>query len=103
MARRRYTEEKKAELVRKFERDGGSAAGFCRKHRLPYQSFLAWRRASKAPPTGAAGAVEFQEVEVVSSEARSTPAPAAVAPVVELVLGGGGMVLRVYEPRAVRP
>jgi hypothetical protein len=70
MARRRWTEKRKAELLAECASSGLSAAAFCRDHRLPYQSFLVWRRgAADGAPQNACG-LEFAEFEVEAPGAR---------------------------------
>ena len=99
MARRRWTEERKAQLLEAFASSEMSAAAFCRQHRLPYQRFLCWRKAAAVRQAEGTNAMSFTEIEVEAGNAR--PGPAGWRPIVELVLGDG-MVLRVYDSRAGR-
>lgn len=99
MAPKRITDKKRSELLARFEGSGRSAAAFCREHRLPYQSFLAWRRAVKKGGPAAAGRparTQFVEIEVNGEQLRR-PGPAA-GPAVELAIGAG-MILRIYPPQ----
>jgi len=92
MSRRRFTEKQRLALVDKFDRSGTSAAAFCRKHRLTYQSFLRWRREAtqQAEP-----APEFVEIEV------PRPSPGPRAETVELTFPSG-LVLRIEQQPAPR-
>jgi hypothetical protein len=83
----------------KFESGGVSAAAFCRKHGLSYQTFLGWRRgAAQRPRT--AESTRFVEIELQSAPAGPiAPSHKAVA---ELDLGQG-VVLRIYPIQESRP
>ena len=94
MSHRRYTEKERKAWLAKFDHSTTSAAAFCRKHRLSYQSFLCWRREEKRRCGPVA---EFVEVEV--------PRPATgrgATEAVELAFPGG-LVLRVIQQPAQRP
>lgn len=96
MSRGRFTEQDKAGLLAQFERSGSTAAAFCRKKGLAYQTFLNWRRTRGAVAVGhgAQGAeAEFEEVELPASDPRPRRVPGD--PAVELILAGGS-VLRIY-------
>jgi transposase-like protein len=92
MSRRRYTDKQRQGWVAKFERSTSSAAAFCSKHQLNYQSFLRWRREAGG---GAESGPEFLELEV--------PCPAgtgeAEPEMVELTFPSG-LVLRIQPQRA---
>ena len=92
MARRRFSEKQKTALLAKFERWEGSAAAFCRKQRLSYQTLRGWRMKK---PT-AVEASSFVEVELETSASR--PVQGATALVAELELEAG-VVLRVFRQR----
>jgi len=79
--------------VQKFERDGGSATAFCRKHKLSSQSLRRWRGSGQAQKA-AAESMQFVELEVEAGKLEGRRPGAE--PAVELVLGGG-MVLRIYR------
>lgn len=100
MARRRWTEKRKTELLEKFASCGLNAAAFCRKHRLPYHSFLDWRREALSAAEQRDEAPKFAEIEIETTEAGPA-SPAGTGPSVELILGGG-MVLRIYRAEAQR-
>lgn len=85
-------------MLEKFASGGLSAAAFCRKHRLPYHSFLEWRREAGGRREGAP---RFAEIEIGVEQGRPDPG-AGAGPTVELVLGGG-MVLRIYGGSGRRP
>lgn len=94
MSHRRYTDKEREAWLAKFEQSNTSAAAFCRKHRLSYQSFLCWRREERRRGEPVA---EFVEVGV--------PRPATgrgVTEAVELAFPGG-LVLRVIQQPAPRP
>jgi transposase-like protein len=93
MARRRFTEKEKRNLVRKFERGGASATDFCRKHEISCQSLRRWRRGWKEKE-GEAESTSFVELEVESGKLEGPRAEAE--PAVELELGGG-IILRIYR------
>jgi transposase-like protein len=98
MARRRFTQKQKENLVRKFEDSESSATDFCREHRLSCQSLRRWRGGSKGSE-GAAEPTSFVELEV---EPGKLERPCCrTGPAVELVLGGG-MVLRIFAPQPER-
>ena len=80
--------------MRRFEKQGGTAAAFCRENNVGYHSFLSWRRDEQGE------AAQFVEVEVRGEEAEQ-PDPAVGAAAVELMLGGG-MVLRIYQGGSMR-
>ena len=84
--------------MEKFASGGLSAAAFCRKHRLPYHSFLEWRREAGGRREEAP---RFAEIEIETAGGRPDPA-AGAGPTVELVVGGG-MVLRIYGGAGRRP
>ena len=44
---KRFSEKQRAALLARFERWEGSAAAFCRKHGLSYQTLRGWRRGAK--------------------------------------------------------
>lgn len=92
MARRKFSEKQKRSFLAKFEAWDGSAAAFCRKHRLSYQTLRAWRLRA-ARPAEPAKPLEFVEVEVVAD--RSGVMPGSAPPVAEIELGAG-VVLRVF-------
>jgi len=101
MARRRYTEEEKANYLAEFETAGANAAAFCREHGLAYQTFLNWRRRRGAlvQPDKPERPTEFVEVEL--EPACAPVAREAGTPAVELTLGAG-MVLRIYPTQGGR-
>ncbi len=96
MSRMRFTATEKAGLLTEFEDSGLSAAGFCRRENLRYQTFLNWRRkaarehfpeapafielpfAPEPPPPDPAGAltVELELCSGVVLRIRTQPAPA---------------------------
>jgi hypothetical protein len=101
---KRFSEKQRSGFLAKFEHWEGSAAGFCRKHGLSYQSLLNWRRSAASRPR-AEEPVGFVEFELCSEPAP--PAPPAHSEtrrgaVVELELGAG-VVLRVYPIQDARP
>ena len=90
MARKKFSEEQKTALLAKFERWDGSAASFCRKQRLSYQTLRSWRLRAQNKAIVATPA-EFVEVEVeLGQGVKGVPKPVA-----ELDLGAG-VVLRVF-------
>ena len=96
---KRFSEKQRTELLAKFGHWEGSAADFCRKHRLSYQTLRSWREAAtKTAKVG--GSPRFVEVEVLggASGAREE----GCRPVAELDLGAG-VVLRVYPLKEGRP
>lgn len=91
---KRFSEKQRAALLVKFERWEGSAAAFCRKFRLSYQTLRGWQRsAARTPRTGETPA--FVELELKTRSAAPRACREAVA---ELALGSG-VVLRVYALR----
>ncbi len=64
MSSRRTTRKQRENWLAQFDQSSLSAAAFCRKHQLSYQSFLNWRR--KARPKKVVASPEFIEVEVPS-------------------------------------
>ena len=91
---KRFSEKQRATLLAKFERWEGSAAAFCRKFRLSYQTLRGWQRsAARKPRTSETPA--FVEVELIPRSAAPRTRREAVA---ELELGSG-VVLRVYALR----
>ena len=93
MSHRRYTDKERKAWLAKFEQSTTSAAAFCRKHRLSYQSFLSWRREADRVAAPVAG---FVEVEV------PRPAGRVANEAVELAFPGG-LVLRIIQQPAPRP
>ena len=79
--------------MRKFERSGGSATAFCRKHELSCQSLHRWRREWKAAK-GEAGSTPFVELEIASAKLERPRAEAERAAELDF---GGGMILRIYR------
>jgi transposase-like protein len=104
MARRRYTRDEKAEFLKKFRRSDGNAAAFCRKHRVPYYTFLGWQRGlGRRPGPAAARSTQTRFVELeVKRDDLEDPRPLPSPAVVELVLGAG-MILRIYPGHGGRP
>ena len=101
MSRRRYTDKEKARIIREFEQHDGSAADFCRRHEVSYQSFMNWRRRAEGSHPGSDAAPrpsEFLEFELGAAHNRQ----AFAATIVELEFGGG-MVLRICPPRPPQP
>jgi len=97
MSRSRLTESEKRQWIALFNDYDLSAAAFCREFKLPYGSFMAWKRAYKNEPKKAAEIsrkAEFVEL-VVEQPQRSTTSHSHAAPVAELSLGSG-VVLRVF-------
>ena len=94
MSHRRYTDKERKAWLAKFEQSNTSAAAFCRKHRLSYQSFLGWRKELNRVAVAAA---EFVEVEVPRQATGS-----GVNEAVELAFPGG-LVIRVIQQPAPRP
>lgn len=92
MSQRRLTNQQKGEFLAKFAASGMSAAAFCRRHGLPYQSFLRWQQTGAGGPAAAEPA-RFVEVEL--GPRHDAGAPGGRQPVAELELGAG-VVLRVY-------
>lgn len=90
MPRRTFTSHRKARWVARFHDQTDSAAAFCRRHGLPYASFLAWVRDKGTSPDPAP---RFVEVELPASAEHG---PTTV-PLAELLLGGD-VVLRIYPP-----
>ena len=90
---KRFSEKQRAGLLARFESWEGSAAAFCRKHGLSYQTLRGGRRgaAGHSPP---AEAPRFVEVELRSEVAA--PPEERREPIAELELGAG-VVLRVYR------
>lgn len=99
MARRRYTEQEKARLVRECEHRGIAASAFCRQRGIPYQSFLKWRAHRRARRLPRKSAGEFLEFEVA---APTQCVVARTATVVELNLGPQ-TVLRIFTGGAPNP
>ena len=102
--RKRYSEKQRSGFLTKFECWDGSAAEFCRKHGLSYQSFLNWRRNAAAQPR-TEEPPRFVEFDL--SPEPAPPAPPASREsrreaVAELELGAG-VVLRVYPIQETRP
>ena len=87
--RRRYTDEDKARWLEEFATHGGTAAAFCRKRGLGYQSFMQWRRATGRSAT-AEPAADFVEIDFAPRRETASAAGALV----ELDFGGG-LVLRI--------
>ena len=102
MSRSRLTESEKRQWVALFNDYDLSAAAFCREFKLPYGSFMAWKRAYKSVRTKPA-AISPQKSEfvefVVEHPQRSTAL--ASAPVAELSLGSG-VILRVFTTGSTR-
>lgn len=96
MSRSRLTESEKRQWVALFHDYDLSAAAFCREFKLPYGSFMAWKRTYKNEPKTATAIsprkAEFVEL-VVEQPQRSTASH--VTPVAELSLGSG-VILRVF-------
>lgn len=99
--RKRFSEKQRSGFLAKFERWEGSAAGFCRKHGISYQSLLNWRRSApcRTKPEEPTRFVEFD----LSSEPvpPASPALRESEAVAELELGAG-VVLRVYPIQKAR-
>jgi transposase-like protein len=89
---KRFSEKQRAALLARFERWEGSAAAFCRKHGLSYQTLRGWRRSASAnsPPVEAPRFVEIELRPEITA-----PSELRRQPVAELDLGAG-VVLRVY-------
>lgn len=98
MSRKRYTDEEKARIIREFQQHDGTAADFCRQHKVSYRTFMKWRRRASAPQPHTDAAPEFLEFELGAAPDRQ----ACAGPVVELAFGGD-MVLRIFPPHARRP
>lgn len=97
MATKRFNEKQRARFLAKFDRWDGSAAGFCRKHGLSYQSFLNWRRSGTRP--GVEEPTRFVELELQSEPPSHLEARREALAELEL---GAGMVLRVYPIQGAR-
>lgn len=87
--RQRYTVKDKTRWLDEFAAYGGTAAAFCRKRGISYQSFMQWRRAAGGA-SAAEPATGFVEIDLAP---RRESAP-VVAALVELDFGGG-LVLRI--------
>jgi transposase-like protein len=96
---KRFSEKQRAALLAGFERWEGSAAAFCRRHGVSYQSLRGWRRTSAA---GAAPVEAPRFLEVELRRGPVTPVESPRAPVAELELGLG-VILRVYPIQEGRP
>ncbi len=96
---RRFSEKQRAAVLAKFERWEGSAAAFCRKFRLSYQTLRGWQRsAARKPHTRETRETPgFVEVELRPRPAAPIEVRGREA-VAELDLGSG-VVLRVYALR----
>ncbi len=98
---KRFSEKQRVALLARFERREGSAAAFCRKFRLSYQTLRGWQRAA-AQSSQKVESPGFVEVELAPQLSASVaPVEARRAPVAELELGAG-IILRVYPIRDAR-
>lgn len=98
MPRSNYTDANKRQWVSRFNDSESTAAAFCREFKLPYASFMSWRRLYLAKPKGKPAAQSRQKTEFIELTVSPTPsAKTAAAPslAAELALGSG-ILLRVY-------
>jgi len=73
-------------MVRQWHRSGVSVRAYCEEHGLSEPSFYGWRRS--LAERDAVG-VRFVPVHVAAEPGPQTPADAAAAAALELVLGAG--------------
>lgn len=92
MAYKRRSKAEKIRWVERYNQSGLDARAFCRRHRLPYQGLLKWRRLDPDEGEPAEPAPEFVEFEV--SAPRDAVTGCGLAAELEV---GGGVVLRVFR------
>ena len=100
MARARYQESEKRKWVRRFNGYHSNAAAFCREYKLPYGSFMSWKRLYLVKPSKSTALApqQFEFIELtVETPSSSVKGAATPIPVAELSLGSG-VVLRVFTP-----